>query len=88
MNFRKEKIFSALLRYYFDNFEGDLLDEALESIDWEDVNPGDRQQYIEYCAVRHCYKKAMDGIMSFRIRRHRRKTPFANIIRLLCTAEK
>lgn len=63
--FQKRKIFSALLRYYFDNFEGDLLDEALESIDWEDVNPGDRQQYIEYCAVRHCYKKAMDGIMSF-----------------------
>ena len=53
--FQKRKIFSALLRYYFDNFEGDLLDEALESIDWEDVNPGDRQQYIEYCAVRHCY---------------------------------
>ena len=63
--FQKRKIFSALLRYYFDNFEGDLLDEALESIDWENVNPGDRQQYIEYCAVRHCYKKAMDGIMSF-----------------------
>ncbi len=86
--FQKRKIFSALLRYYFDNFEGDLLDEALESIDWENVNPGDRQQYIEYCAVRHCYKKGNGRYNEFRIRRHRRKTPFANIIRLLCTAAK
>lgn len=64
-DFQKKKIFSALLRYYFDNCEGDLLDEALKNINWEDVNPGDRRQYIEYCAVRHCYEKAMEGIMLF-----------------------
>ena len=63
--YQKRKIFSALLRYYFDNFEGELLDESLNSIDWNDVNPGDRKQYIEYCAVRHCYDKAMEGIMLF-----------------------
>ncbi len=63
--YQKRKIFSSLLRYYFDNFEGELLDEALQTIDWNNVNPGDRKQYIEYCAVRHCYDKAMEGIMLF-----------------------
>ena len=63
--YQKRKIFSAMLRYYFDNFEGDLLDEALKTIDWNEVSPGDRKQYIEYCTVRHCYDKAMEGIMLF-----------------------
>ncbi|HBA97303.1 MAG TPA: hypothetical protein DCZ23_04255 [Lachnospiraceae bacterium] len=59
------KIFTSLLKYYFDNFEGELLDEALVSMDWDDVRSSDRIQIIEYCAVRHCYDKAMEGILKF-----------------------
>lgn len=60
-----KKVFTSLLKYYFDNFEGDLLDEALSSMDWNDVKSSERVQLIEYCAVRHCYDKAMEGILKF-----------------------
>lgn len=59
------KVFTSLLKYYFDNFEGELLDEALISMDWDNIISADRVQVIEYCAVRHCYDKAMEGILKF-----------------------
>lgn len=60
-----KKVFTSLLKYYFDSFEGELLDEALISMDWDDIKSSDRVQLIEYCTVRHCYDKAMEGILRF-----------------------
>lgn len=56
------KSFCSLVRYYFDNFEGELLDATLEHLDWDLVTPGERVQFIEYCTVRRFYDKAMEGI--------------------------
>ena len=64
-NHQYRKVFAALLKYYYDNFEGELLDEALRSIEWDNVSSSDRVQFIEYCAVRHCYDKAIEGILEF-----------------------
>ena len=61
----RRKVFATLVRYYYDNFEGDLLDAFLKSLDWSQVNSSDRGQFIEYCAVRHCYDKAMEGILLY-----------------------
>ena len=61
-DYHYRKSFCALVRYYFDNFEGELLDATLEHLDWELVTPGDRGQFIEYCTVRRYYDKAMEGI--------------------------
>ncbi len=60
-----KKVFTSLLKYYFDNFEGELLDESLVSMNWDNIRSTDRMQLIEYCAVRHCYAKAMEGILKF-----------------------
>jgi len=64
-DYQHRKVFSALVKYYFDNFEGQLLDDALASMDWDNVSSSERAQFIEYCAVRHCYDKAMEGILKF-----------------------
>lgn len=60
-----KKGFGALVRYYYDNFEGELLDATLAKLDWSLVNPDDRIQFIEYCAVRRFFDKAMEGIEEF-----------------------
>lgn len=59
------KAFCSLVRYYFDNFEGELLDATLEKLDWSFVNPADRTQFVEYCAIRRFFDKAMEGILRF-----------------------
>lgn len=59
------KSFCSLVRYYFDNFEGELLDATLEQLDWNLVTPGERVQFFEYCAVRRFYDKAMEGVSLF-----------------------
>ncbi len=64
-DYQRRRVFSSSVRYYYDNFDGDLLDEALNSIDWTQVNGSDREQFMEYCAVRHCYDKAMEGIFLY-----------------------
>lgn len=64
-SYHYKKGFCSLVRYYYDNFEGELLDATLEKLDWSLVNPGDRKQFIEYCAVRRCFDKAMEGITQF-----------------------
>ncbi|MFG6328657.1 MAG: hypothetical protein K1W06_04175 [Lachnospiraceae bacterium] len=64
-DYQHRKVFVALVKYYFDNFEGQLLDECLASMDWDDVSSSERAQFIEYCAVRHCYGKAMEGILKY-----------------------
>ena len=37
----------------------------MRSIEWDNVSSSDRVQFIEYCAVRHCYDKAIEGILEF-----------------------
>ena len=59
------KSFCALIRYYFDNFESELLDTALEQLDWDLVSSTERKQFIEYCAIRRVFPKAMEGIMRY-----------------------
>lgn len=61
----KKKVFSSLVRGYFEHFEGELLDYQLEHMDWNQVDVADRRQFIEYCAIRHCHKKGMEGILAF-----------------------
>lgn len=61
----REKVFFALVRHYYEHFEGELLDYQLEHMSWEQVAASDRNQLVEYCAVRHCREKAMEGIMEF-----------------------
>lgn len=61
----RRKVFSTLVRSYYDNFEGEALDGALKSMDWSQINSSERNQFIEYCAVRHCYDKAMEGILLY-----------------------
>lgn len=64
-SYHYKKAFGSLVRYYYDNFEGELLDATLEKLDWSRVNPADRVQFIEYCAVRRFFDKAMEGIGIF-----------------------
>ncbi len=58
-------VFYSLVRHYYQNFEGELLDYQLEHMDWKQIEPSQRKQFVEYCAVRHCYDKAMEGVMQF-----------------------
>ena len=62
---QRRKIFNYILKFYFNNFEGDKLDTTLQQLDWERIDPADFEQLIEYLAVRHCYEKAMQGIEKF-----------------------
>lgn len=64
-SYHYKKSFCSLVRYYYDNFEGELLDATLEQLNWSMVNPADRVQFIEYCAVRRFFDKAMEGIAQF-----------------------
>lgn len=61
----RKRIYAALLRYYFDHFEGELLDAQLKKLDWGEIDPADRVQFIEYCGIRHCFAKGMEGILEF-----------------------
>lgn len=61
----RKKVFAAQMQYYFDNFQGELLEYHLNRMDWDQVAPGDRERFLEYCAVRHCYDKGMEGILQF-----------------------
>ena len=61
----KRSLFAIQMQYYFDNFQGELLDRELEHMDWEQVLSRDRGKFIEYCAVRHKYEKGMEGLMMF-----------------------
>lgn len=61
----KKSLFAIQMQYYFDNFQGELLDRELEHMDWEQVLSRDRGKFIEYCAVRHKYEKGMEGLMMF-----------------------
>lgn len=60
-----KKSFCALIRYYYENFESEQLDEALEELEWEMVHPSERKQFVEYCVVRRFFPQAMEGILTY-----------------------
>lgn len=62
--FRKS-LFAIQMQYYFDNFQGEILDHELEHMDWENILPRDRKNFMEYCAVRHKYEKGFEGLLLF-----------------------
>lgn len=64
-SYHYRKGFCTLVKYYYDNFEGELLDETLANLDWNVVNPADRTLFVEYCAVRRFFDKAMEGIEKY-----------------------
>ncbi len=57
-----EKVYAELIRYYFDEFEGAQLDQQLQQLDWSRVLPEQRHRFMEYCAIRHCDAKALEGV--------------------------
>lgn len=61
-NYQYRKGFASLVRYYYDNFEGEALDATLEKLDWSVINPSQRREFVEYCCVRRFFDKAMEGI--------------------------
>ncbi len=60
-----KKSFASLVRFYYDNFEGEILDATLESLDWSLVAPAQRKEFVEYCCVRRFFDKAMEGILLY-----------------------
>ncbi len=61
----RKKLFAIQMQYYFDNFQGEILDRELERMDWEEILPRDRERFIEYCTVRHKYEKGMEGLLLY-----------------------
>lgn len=60
-----KKGFEALVRYYYDNFEGELLDAVLSELDWSMIDAAKAGEFVEYCAVRRFFDKAMEGIFYY-----------------------
>lgn len=61
----RKSLFAIQMQYYFDNFQGELLDVELDHMDWENILPRDRGKFMEYCSVRHKYEKGMEGLLLF-----------------------
>ena len=61
----RRKCFSTMVQYYFDNFEGERLEELLKRMDWNLVMPNERGKIIEYCIIRNLYYRAFEGINLF-----------------------
>lgn len=62
---KRKKVLASLVRFYFEHFEGELLDYQLHHLEWSEVDRSDRPLFIEYCAIRHCSDKGMEGIMEY-----------------------
>lgn len=62
---RRKEVLASLVRFYFEHFEGELLDYQLHHLEWSEVDRSDRPLFIEYCAIRHCSDKGMEGIMEY-----------------------
>lgn len=61
----RKKCFATMVQYYFDNFEGERLEELLLKMDWNHVNYTERAKMIEYCIIRNLYEKAFEGVNLF-----------------------
>lgn len=61
----RKKCFATMVQHYFDNFEGERLEELLLKMDWNHVNYTERAKMIEYCIIRNLYQKAFEGVNLF-----------------------
>lgn len=61
----KRRCHASLARYYYDNFEGDLLDDMLRGLNWDYVGNGHRGEFIQYCIIRKIFPKAVEGLKLF-----------------------
>ncbi len=60
----KENILT-LIDYYYDYYEGELLEAYLLEIDFKDLNKEERNKIIELCIIRDLYQKAMAGLKEY-----------------------
>ena len=61
----QKKCFATMVQYYFDNFEGERLEQLLLQIQWDNINYVERTKMIEYCIIRNLYEKAFEGVKMF-----------------------
>ncbi len=59
------KINLDLIHYYYDNFEGDLLEAYLNKIDLHGLDKGDRDKIIEFFIIRDLNDKALTALAEF-----------------------
>lgn len=59
------KIILDLIYYYYDNFEGELLENYLNCIDLHRLNKADRDKIIELFIIRDLYEKALAALNEF-----------------------
>jgi hypothetical protein len=59
------KIILDLIYYYYDNFEGELLETYLNCIDPHGLNKADRDKIIELFIIRDLYDKALAALNEF-----------------------
>lgn len=59
------KINLDLVSYYYDNFEGELLESYLHRIKLQSLNKADRTKVIELFIIRDLYDKALTALMEF-----------------------
>lgn len=61
----RSKIHMDLISYYYDNFQGDLLEEHLKEIDPASLNKNDRVKLIELYIIRNFYEEAKEALMEY-----------------------
>ncbi|MGB8453012.1 MAG: DUF5717 family protein [Anaerocolumna sp.] len=59
------KINLDLIHYYYDNFEGELLETYLNKIDLHGLDKRDRDNIIEFFVIRDLYDKALAALIEF-----------------------
>ena len=60
----KENILT-LIDFYYDYYEGELLEAYLLEIDFKDLGKEERNKIIELCIIRDLYQKAMAGLKEY-----------------------
>lgn len=63
-NFCRDSM-QTLIQYYYDNFEGELLEQYLLKIDLGNMHNQERVKVIEYMIIRDLYEEAMQAIQEF-----------------------
>lgn len=56
------KLQMELISYYYDNFQGELLEEYLTKIDLSQLDKKDRTKVIELFIVRNCWQEAVSAL--------------------------
>lgn len=61
----KNSALLLIIRYYYDNYEGDILEEYLEKSDLKELTKKERKELTQYFVARHMYDKARDSFHLF-----------------------